>query len=574
VNLKEIRDQMFAHVDWAPSQSTEAVARVDGFINSAYNRICLESPFLFFESTVKFATQTDVVPTLIADTISLVLDDTVAVEPNQSNPWVFQQNQAVTSPAQTGVQWFIDRSWDGRTIEITDADGIAHRNTIRTVWKILTNPQDVTSIAYRLSVVQPWNFKTLGSGPFKYRIYTEKYNLPDDLVEVRSLRLWQNSRNWPLSVLGQQEAEDLSIADPKLNIARGLPRTVFRRNHVQIPGPGVSPKVELDPSAQAYQRWQGPEPRGTFEYVITYTWGKRDIFFGNQNMGYAFGYEQEWSNDETSLSSFNPDPLKPEDASSNRFREPLWESAPSPVSVPVTPEIIDNGVAKAVKITLPNIEYMLGFFSGGQAFGGGVWKRKNMHQSGVHVRIYRRRSTEDFTAYDDLSTVSPAGVDVTNLNKLDIKNAFYLLSEFRIDENNGGIFYDNGRIIPDYSRRLRDVHGYQTVQLYPQPNERYELDVRCIRRPPKLEHSQDVPLVHAEAVDLIVQRALVYLYESMGNPEGSQIAQLRYDRQLFTLAKRYGDLREASRPILRRFSRASRVGNTRGNLLQWWTTKV
>ena len=110
--------------------------------------------------------------------------------------------------------------------------------------------------------------------------------------------------------------------------------------------------------------------------------------------------------------------------------------------------------------------------------------------------------------------------------------------------------------------------------MYPQPNDRYEIDVRCVRRPKKLEHSQDVPVVHAEAVDLIVQRALVYLYESMGNPEGAQIAQMRYDRQLFTLSKRYGDLREASRPTLRRFSRARRTGNSRGFLRQWWTTKL
>lgn len=573
MNLKEIRDEIFAQVDWAPSQSTEAIARVDGFINSAYNRICLESPFLFFESKVKFATQTDVVPILDNDTISLVLDDTVVIEPNQSNPWVFEQNTAVTAPVQLGVQWKIDRSWDGRVIEIIDADGVAHRNTIRTVWKLTIDP---LLSGYRLSVVNPWDFATYGSGPFKYRIYTEKYSLPDDLVTVRSLRLWQNSRNWPLSVMGQEEAEDLSIADPKLNIAKGLPRTVFRRDHVQIPGPGVKPKVELDPLAQGYQKWQGPEPMGAFEYAITYTWGKRDIFFSNPGMGYAFGYKKEWLNDETVAASFNADPLRPEDASSNRFREPLWESAPSPISDKIVLTVVDppGALAKAVKITLPNIEYMLGFLSGGQSFGAGTWERKNMHQSGIHVRIYRRRSTEDFTAYDDLSNVSPAGVDITNLTKLDIKNAFYLLSEFRIDETNGGVFYDNGRIIPDYSRRLRDIHGYQTVQLYPQPNDRYEIDVRCVRRPQKLEHSQDVPVVHAEAVDLIIQRALVYMYESMGNPEGAQIAQMRYDRQLFTLAKRYGDLREASRPTLRRFSRARRGGNERGILRQWWTTKL
>ncbi len=60
MNLKELRTAIFAQTDWAPSQSVEAVSRLNGFINRAYNDVCLEAPFLFFESEVKFATQEDV----------------------------------------------------------------------------------------------------------------------------------------------------------------------------------------------------------------------------------------------------------------------------------------------------------------------------------------------------------------------------------------------------------------------------------------------------------------------------------------------------------------------------------
>ena len=44
MNLKEIRNAMFAQADWAPTQSSEAISRANSFINRAYNQLALESP--------------------------------------------------------------------------------------------------------------------------------------------------------------------------------------------------------------------------------------------------------------------------------------------------------------------------------------------------------------------------------------------------------------------------------------------------------------------------------------------------------------------------------------------------
>mgnify|MGYP003681145482 FL=1 len=60
MNLKEIRNAMFAQADWSPDQSPEAASRVNGFINRAYNQLALEAPFLFFETEAKIATEPDV----------------------------------------------------------------------------------------------------------------------------------------------------------------------------------------------------------------------------------------------------------------------------------------------------------------------------------------------------------------------------------------------------------------------------------------------------------------------------------------------------------------------------------
>ena len=185
----------------------------------------------------------------------------------------------------------------------------------------------------------------------------------------------------------------------------------------------------------------------------------------------------------------------------------------------------------------------------------------------------------DFNNYSNLSSykgadIAASGAAITGLKKLDLPTAFFLLAEVKIDELNEGIFYDNGRIIPDYHRRLREIHGYQAVQLYPYPNERYEVDVRCVRRPPKLVDDQDAPLVHAEAVDLIIHRTLMFLYENMGNPEMAQLAKSRYQENLYTLSKRYGDLRPPAVPVLRRFGRARPGWDQRGMLKRWWTVKT
>jgi len=569
MNLKEIRTALFDQTDWGPTQSVEAIARVNNFINRAYNDICLEAPFLFFESEVKLATQPDAASLLDTDTISVLTgvtdtDTTVAGGvANAANPWVFQQDIAADA---AGYQsWETDRSWDGRMIMIEVTSGgvtTEYRNRIRAVWKegLLVN-------RYRLSLEKPWPYQTLGTGPFKYRIYSDNYYLPDDVVEVRSMRLWYQNRNWPLDVMGQQEAEEYSFADSPRVVSHGLPRTIFRRHHFQLQGPAVAPTAELSPTGQPPANpWLGPDPAGTFEYVITYCWGKRDTQFRNPTMGLASGYADQWLNGNQTVYAST---TVPEDVSENRFREPLWESSPSPVSTSVAAlNAAGQAVASpAIKLTLPNIEYMQGFLTTGTIL------RRNARQSGWWVRIYRKRTAADFTNYEHLSTITN-GQEITGLQKLDLPNAFFLLAEMRIDEVNQGVFYDNGRIIPDYHRRLRETHGYQAVKFYPYPDQRYEVDIRCVRRPRKLVDDQDAPLIHAVAIDLVINKALVLLYENMGNPSMAQMARVRYDENLLTLSKRYGDLRPAQVPVLRRFSRARPALSQRGQLKRWWTVKT
>ena len=111
--------------------------------------------------------------------------------------------------------------------------------------------------------------------------------------------------------------------------------------------------------------------------------------------------------------------------------------------------------------------------------------------------------------------------------------------------------------LPDRSRRLRDIHGYQTMQFYPKPDKRYSAEIRAVVRPQELSANTDTPLIHAEAINVLLERAMVYLYENMGNPSLSQLSNLKYTEALLTLSKRYGDLRPPAVPVLRSMTRAS-----------------
>ena len=605
---------MFAQADWSPDQSPEAASRVNGFINRAYNQLALEAPFLFFETEAKIATEPDVES--LAGSTPLSLDDRIKLKGNndlpfdETDPWTwtttYTANQAINQAPGLLNLWKYDRSWDGRLIEIIKSDGTVIRNQIRTIWL------DGTTGRYELTMVRPWDIDAHGAGTdstgFKYRIYTEDYPLPDDVIQVKSMQLFDQTSHYPLQVMGQREAEQRSLNQPRANIASGLPTTIFRRKHEHIPGPSVSPEwlntnvLGLgNDSPTIVNEWIGPEPPGIFEYAITYTWGKRDVEFRLPGLAHWRGYAKNWTNTGQTFEKV-PDTATAGDAkrfdpARNRYREPRFESAPSPASgltgthrvgavfeetkttlLELQPgsgdwkeftEVRYVGAFlgySAITIRLPNIEHALGFGGSFTTAGGVNYTRLSKHQSGMHVRIYRRRLTTISENYKEL----PLSAD--GLNRLENADAFYLLAETRVDEVNGGEFIDNGEILPDHSRRLRDTHGYQTFGVYPKPSKRYEIDVRCVQRPPDLSDDADVPLLHSEATNVLINRAMVLMYESMGNPAMAQYAEVRYSQQLMTLSKRYGDLRPPGVPVLRRLTR-SRFG-TRGtsSYRKWYST--
>ena len=579
MNLAEIREAMFAQADWSPDQSPEATKRVTGFINRAYNQIAREAPYLFFEDTLRATTEPDVLPLSDSDLIRPAGNN--ALSPEAEDPWTFRTSYtkvaADTYPENYVNTWKTDRSWDGRVIEITVGDRLV-RNQIRTVWYdsvvgcwkfTLVHPFDIETHGLGTAATDPLSPYTLvGISGFKWRIYTEDYALPDDLITMRSMRLFNNTQQYPLEVMGQDEAEGRMLVGPRGQVASGIPRVAFRREHFQLEGPGRAPRVTSDPTVT----WNGPETPGEFEYIVTYTWGKRDADFRLSGLAKWDSYAKNWSNTGQTISSGVNN-----DVANNRLREPRYESAPSPAStkvavVPNDPQSPDGYFG--LTITVPNIEYVLGFLTERVGSPSPSGKRVSQHQSGVHVRIYRRRVADiDLAggpAYSGLTYAAEGMSDARSF--VDNKEKFYLLAEMRVDEVNKGMFTDDGQYIPDRSRPLRDTHGYQQYAVYPRPDQRYEMDIRCVRRPQKLEDERDVPRLHAESVGTLVDRAMAYLYESMGNFGAAETMMKRYESALELLNKRYGDLRPAAVPVLRRMVRARYSYRSRDGYRKWYKT--
>lgn len=540
MNLQTLTDDLFARLDWDPTPTTRAVQIAHRFINRALNQVVLDAPFLFYEDRFIIRTQPDAAPTGLAastgvDTLTLEQGD---VPGSIDNLHLFNFDLPGGATLNGRVVPPTDRSWDGRFLEIEDSGGVKRRVRIRSIFsRTVTKGTPITQ--YTIALWQPWN-PDWGKGPFaKWRIFTPSYSLPDDIVEVKSLRVVDEKAPYPIEYVLHPEAEELGLAEHASTQAGGRPLVAYRSGFFRMQGPKVAPGVET----YGEEAWKGPEPMGKFQYVLTYCWGKRDPGTANPGVAYWADDEMIWE-DTANMGTSLVTPAR------NRVVEPMWESAPSPISAEIT--VSYDEFAPAVRLTIPNIEYALGFLLDASG-GSGTDRRISTAHSGWFVRIYRRRVTEDFNSYTSLST--QGGVYVQPLKKMDFDSNFYLLAEFKIDDDNSGWYIDNGSALPDIHRPLREINGYEQVRFHPQPDAGYLVEGRAIRRPAKLVSEYDAPNIHGVASDVVVEKALSYMYERLGDQGRAAEAARRYEMALAQFKRRFGDGIPSNQPIRRRPTR-------------------
>ena len=478
-NLKGIREAVFSQADWAPKQSGVAVTRMNEFINRAYNQIAQDAPFLFFEDEVRWAVHEDQTPSLSTDLLTAA---------SVGDAWVLETELAVGTT--DALVWENDKSWAGRSLMLTVPGTNPEQIELIKIREVWTSGTKI-----RISLERPWH--NITDTGITYRVINDEYTFPDDLVEIKNVNLFEDSNTYPrpLRVSGQAAAEWVAYPHNVDFQSAGPPRVLYRREYQSLRAPTRAPVAILFDSP-----WVGPEPTGTFDYVVTYVWGQQEIW------SHAAGPETQTT-------------LTP---ASERY-EPYWESSPSEAS-----NVGDSAtLTKVVRLELTNIDFMLGFGDAATARYG---------KSGLRKRIYRRRIT-------------------TSDKSIEVPNTFFLLDEV---DGLATTYDDDGSITPDYRRPLREVHGYQTFRLYPRPSRRYMLVLRMIRRPLPLTDDSDSPVLTVDGAEVLILRALAYLYDSQGNASMSDRTEGKYEKALHSLKKRYGDLRPSNTPRQRSVARNHR----------------
>ena len=494
MNRADIRQAIFDQIDWQPDTSADLTNKLDRFINRAYNQLALEAPFLFFEDKVSFLTQTDI------SSATAITNDRVTQETTNTPGLVWKRAYSVSADRTPSgddadiVQWDPDPAtyvaagvphpFEGRTIEITGSDDRVYRRKIRKIWW----EEAVGTHTDYITLDKPLDLSVEGLAveytDLKYRITTPSYYLPADVIEVRSIRIWDEERREPVSLIYTEEAEEQWWDDVQGSNSSGSPRKAFRTDYFQMPSPVYKPLTALDPTNAWNDEYS--QPQGAFDFFYTICWGALD----------------------------KKDVVTKGAANVSRHRRPKFESSPSPIS---DAQGINDATA-SIALTLPDIDAPRGFTTdtaGDIEYGrSGLWKR-----------IYARRVSSSRPSTSTMAIVENPD-DFFYVGYVDGQSTSFVFSGFLVN----------------FEEPYRELHGYSGLQISPLPDAAYTVDVRCLRKPYPLETDQSVPRVPPEAMDVLIHKILVIVYESLGHHEIAAVSQAVYSDRLVTLKKRYGSL--------------------------------
>lgn len=363
------------------------------------------------------------------------------------------------SGAFDGVTYPTNGSWDGLYhVEVVEADGTIHRYQCLEFW---IDTDLVGTQFYRVSLARPVDFA--GSG-LAWRLHMPAFWLHSDVARINQGQLYLDAPGQTLPL-----PRDHFVATRRTDFRGGQnsqPLYYWRDQHYQVPAPSRVPNINV--TAGVIAVW-GPEPIGQFEYCFTYCWGHRDR----------------------------------ERLAPGGYQEPVWESAPSPVSAVAAP-----AVTSTVEVTLPDIAWMTDFNVAGTLRQG---------HSGLYKRLYRRRLTTG-------TTPSHGSIEAPNV-----------FQHLTFVDDTVTLFVDDGSIIPDYYRRLPEAQGYYAWNPWPHQDKRYELDLWVQRTPGALANDSDAPKIHASHLPMFVALVASFFAKEDNDPAG----QTRHEKEYMDLAKAY-----------------------------------
>ena len=422
----------------------------------------------------------------------------------------------------------VDGTWDGvMYLEITDPDNRIRRRRAREWW-------ESDSGTFYVSIDRPW-FDT-GTTEMDFRIYQPSFYLPANTIEVLTpMRLFDDSEQL-VGQISSGTARREYLPDFRQRVS-GRPTDFWRGEFQQIPSPTEAPKVssvqsDSENDQALFLRWKGPVQEGKFEFCYTYAWGRK---------------EQEWGE------------------STGNFSDPQFESAPSPVSAVFdhaveVDQIIGRPQGRAIVIECRNLEEMLDFvgntngipLDSGYTFPAALPGSAPLRygRSGIKIRVYVRR----LATYEDHGPITTSGGVIKadyRLNRVEADEKFYLLAELEPLEQNsildtmatpvfkastfvwqGAPTGTDNNIAPDPTRQLRKNTGYYAYNVWPIPDQDYDIDVSLLRQPKELVNDNDQLPIKQEAFSAYMELALAYMSRLDGVDQNSEVKHRALYRQL------------------------------------------
>lgn len=564
-SLSSLRARMFDFRSWDTTGET-LNRRVREALNLALDRLAGDVP----EALIPAEAHAVLLPDVKTGTVDAYL------KPLNTDKRIMQFINASgvgIGTAGSGVTWRPDLTgeWDGLMHIEIEVDGRLYRRQSLEFWTELDNGNDTQ---YYVTLDRPW--KDIRATPLSFRLHQPEFFFEDDVMQVlEPARIFDDTRQqvWSIDTAGayRQDMVDFRGDDT------GRPYRCWRGRHFQLPAPTEAPKVGSFlarstagmPTDYLWGEEAGTsftdEALATGEWAICYTYvmGRRDKEWQQGPMIPPGGHEVQDSTFDVNW-AYQPDTSP----ASGHVRlsgvnDPLWESAPSPVTVfkhePFTD--VNSGAVEygALVLSATNIDSMLGFGDNSVSRFG---------RSGVRIRYYVAHLDKEAFARGEYRAVE------TN-------NRFYFLCEVEptydqipsvpatvspeiiTTTSPGARVIWTGRQLYDYHRPVKHSTGYFAWKAYPHQDQRYELDFRVLRLPRKFIDDRDTAPIQRDAIPCLLELGLHYMCLLDGADQvGAQQHMQRYTELVKTYRRRYANPGRIVEPVpLLGYSHRHRYGS-------------
>ena len=426
----------------------------------------------------------------------------------------------------SGSTWspVIDGTWDGLMhLDVKTSDGVVRRRQSREWFSVTV---DATT-TYYVSIDKPWR-NTTDTG-LTFVIHQPEFFLPGNTIRVLDpINIHRDGMPRVMHVSGGAARRN-NLPDYEQN-SKGRPESFYRTRRFSIPAPTTAPILSKLEGADnsILSSWLGPVQEGKFRACYTYVWGRVD---------------QDYSDSPTGI------------------RDPIWESAPSPLSdyfdhaLDENHNLVVNPEGYAINITFDNIDQILDFvgLSGGIDLAATYPPAAPLRfgRSGLRVRIYIFRE-EVYKNHGPTASMS-AVISSQRYNDVHADGRGYLLAEvdplekdpvaLAMSVNKISSYTWQGALpVPDHERPLRKVTGYYAYRLDPVPDEDYTLDIDILRQPVELVDDNDTVPVEPSAMSAFLELCLMYMCRMDGvDMHGEEKHRRQYERARSMLRATFGD---------------------------------